>query len=494
MNLDFVTVKLSRLKEKEMEKTKSFAQRIELFWDWFLTNEEKLSDFVENRDKYEGDDIVDFITEGIGLISDSICFNVGGNYEFTFTIGGSDHLFYLFPHLVATVPESLKDKWTFFPCMQGTQGISFGFGMYGVTTDTDQIQVSFTVSEENKADIRFYQKELAGLTEKECYDAFYIVMENCIGEALAHTCIGNVQLASNAEEDMFSLTELQGKLKDAFCKDGHVADPADMNFTYQLKPKEDYAHLREDVFIGTGNNAVLINAYYDEEVERYQDFTELGAKPVFLFYCYDKNVEGKAALNERYDIMDSLEEIVLLPRGSANEIGIMLGGAMGQSFAYIDMILFNPAEFMEKVGLVLRNYPYLFCLSEFKSEGDIILLNCDDASDLARKMQFVHENNGHLQIVKAYEALDKAEHDYALTGYYGRALNNVERYEDALHVLQSQKDVGEKDAVWHYRVGYSLYYLDRDSEAAEHFKRSIEIGGPDEEAQYFLDDCLKRIH
>ncbi|GHU13546.1 hypothetical protein FACS1894161_3620 [Spirochaetia bacterium] len=56
-----------------------------------------------------------------------------------------------------------------------------------------------------------------------------------------------------------------------------------------------------------------------------------------------------------------------------------------------------------------------------------------------------------------------------MSGLYTRALNNLERYEDALEHLLSLEDQGNEDGVWNFRVGYSLYYLNREA-AAEYFQ------------------------
>ena len=66
--------------------------------------------------------MVDFISGGVQLISGELNFNLGGDYEFTFTIEGKNYLFYLLPWLVEQMPEQLPRKWHFFPCMQALMG------------------------------------------------------------------------------------------------------------------------------------------------------------------------------------------------------------------------------------------------------------------------------------------------------------------------------------------------------------------------------------
>lgn len=105
------TIDFIRCCNKEMP----FKNRVDDFWQWFLQNEAELSRIVEKRSEYDADDIIRFITQGTDLITENVYFNIGGGYEFTFSIEGNSHLFYLYPYLISRMPEKLKGKWRFFP-------------------------------------------------------------------------------------------------------------------------------------------------------------------------------------------------------------------------------------------------------------------------------------------------------------------------------------------------------------------------------------------
>ncbi|MDR0353792.1 MAG: tetratricopeptide repeat protein [Opitutaceae bacterium] len=88
-----------------------------------------------------------------------------------------------------------------------------------------------------------------------------------------------------------------------------------------------------------------------------------------------------------------------------------------------------------------------------------------------------HETGRHEEIVKAIEALPETGKDYDIINKHARALNNLSRYDEALTLLLSVRERGANDPHWHFRVGYSLYYMDgREAEAARHFERAIELG------------------
>jgi hypothetical protein len=101
-----------------------------------------------------------------------------------------------------------------------------------------------------------------------------------------------------------------------------------------------------------------------------------------------------------------------------------------------------------------------------------------------------HEDDQHERILGVIEKLGREHWDYEIAGYYARALNNLERYKEALGILLDYKEEGKNDGVWYFRVGYSLYYLSREAEAAEFFLKAIDLGDDDESTRFFLQASL----
>ena len=107
-----------------------------------------------------------------------------------------------------------------------------------------------------------------------------------------------------------------------------------------------------------------------------------------------------------------------------------------------------------------------------------------------RTLDTWHDRGEHKKIVKTVEGIDPAAWDYEIAGYYARALNNLSRYEEALAVLLPLRQEGAEDGTWHFRVGYSLYFLGREDEAAEYFRAAIDHGCHDEGTVSFLETRL----
>ena len=92
--------------------------------------------------------------------------------------------------------------------------------------------------------------------------------------------------------------------------------------------------------------------------------------------------------------------------------------------------------------------------------------------------------------------------DYALTCQLARAYNNVadldqpefrSQLERAEELLRSVAEDGADDPLWHYRLGYSLFYQDREREALACFERTLELDPEDQDAEQFIQMCEQYI-
>lgn len=110
---------------------------------------------------------------------------------------------------------------------------------------------------------------------------------------------------------------------------------------------------------------------------------------------------------------------------------------------------------------------------------------------LSEQIQEWHQNDEHQEIVDALEQIPRAEWDYELSCVYARALNNLERYEEAMALLLEWEAEGKEDGLWYFRVGYALYYLCREAEAAEYFQKAIDYGDDDEDTRMLLQVSLE---
>ena len=107
------------------------------------------------------------------------------------------------------------------------------------------------------------------------------------------------------------------------------------------------------------------------------------------------------------------------------------------------------------------------------------------------------------KIIECLETLRNTQTlDYTLTCQLARAYNNIAdldkpeakgQLKRAEELLLSVEEAGREDPLWHYRLGYSLFYQDREQEALPCFERVLELDPADEDAKHFIQECKKYI-
>ncbi len=98
-----------------------------------------------------------------------------------------------------------------------------------------------------------------------------------------------------------------------------------------------------------------------------------------------------------------------------------------------------------------------------------------------------HDEDEYAKIVERIMDIPEPDRDYVLIGQLGRALNNLDRYSEALEQLLSIAEQGEKDPIWHYRVGYAYYYLKQYDQAVREFELADKLEPGDEAVLQLLD-------
>ncbi|ASA24771.1 SMI1/KNR4 family protein [Paenibacillus donghaensis] len=106
--------------------------------------------------------------------------------------------------------------------------------------------------------------------------------------------------------------------------------------------------------------------------------------------------------------------------------------------------------------------------------------------DLIIQLKKWHEDNEFQSIVDTITAIPPENRNYEIRSYLARALNNLGCYEEGLTQLRELAAEGEQDALWHYRVGFSLFYMKDYAEAAEAFGQANRLNPQDAEARHFL--------
>lgn len=99
------------------------------------------------------------------------------------------------------------------------------------------------------------------------------------------------------------------------------------------------------------------------------------------------------------------------------------------------------------------------------------------------------EADEHQKIADAILALPEGERDDELLGQLAVAYNNLSEYEEAIAVLEQLRPRLENTDKWQFRMGYALYYLDRNQEAKVAFTHCLMLNGEGE----YTEDCQEYL-
>ncbi len=348
----------------------SFKKRVENFWIWFTENEEKLSDMLTKMKAHDKSidpaSITDFANEGISLISENIYFNLGGNFEFTFTCEGNSYLFYLTPYIVSQMPEKFKEKWTFTPFMQGDKSDGFMLKIKDIDVAISDMLVAVDYESDNgDFNIKFYNEHVCKLDDSDAYHILFLMMDMVTGEAISNLYIGTVDKSDTKLDGMIPLSDLKQHIIDSLEKDEkqYFENPQERYTSFEIELDDDeYAPYRYDVTFGTTSYQSLLSSYYINDNDINLQLLKMGAVAGFLILINEEGLELGEALAHAQSVSDKI---------ATNTSSIELGRSIG-SYIYIDFITYDIKEFLEKAPELLKDYPCSFTFSYFKPFSETI--------------------------------------------------------------------------------------------------------------------------
>ncbi|MCL2031959.1 MAG: suppressor of fused domain protein [Methanomassiliicoccaceae archaeon] len=465
-----------------------FTTRVKMFWGWFSENEEALSKVNDGRSLYEADDITSSLAEGAGLISGDLVCGIVGKNEMAFKVKGNECLFYLLPYLVSKMPERYKGKWKVHPYTPGTGGEPYVLEAAGRKVSSDEIMISLEDDCEGEGTaVCFHDKEFAALDEDVKYPILYSIMCEITGDLLPHICVTDIRCPDAPADDMFPLTELEKRLEEIAKEKGVLEEPSESFVQYELDPTG-LPELRSDISKGITCYPELIYDYRNEDHTAYFNSVKCGAVPAFVFFM-TKEEDRDILLEECEAVAKALEENALGGKGSGDEIGIILGYAVGDMCGYIDMMLFDEWEFIEERAMdALKPLGHVFCIGNFEPGRGTIYLGTGDGADLRSELLLLQDYDEYGVIIEAIEeSVPADERGLELTVIYAASLTSLGHIEEAVRLLRETEDEGKDDIPWNITIGTSLLLSGAADEAVEHFQKCIDLGHNDEDMKMMLE-------
>ena len=113
--------------------------------------------------------------------------------------------------------------------------------------------------------------------------------------------------------------------------------------------------------------------------------------------------------------------------------------------------------------------------------------------ELLEQLEEWHQQEEYQKIVDAVNQLNPNEQSYRMMGLQARALNNLQQYQQAVDLLQTIKQQGQSDPLWHFRLGYAYYHMGQEQQALQAFLLSEELAPGNENTQLFIHWCRSAI-
>lgn len=117
---------------------------------------------------------------------------------------------------------------------------------------------------------------------------------------------------------------------------------------------------------------------------------------------------------------------------------------------------------------------------------------------LLEKVEALTELSEYQRIIDLL-ALPPEKRTWRLSGELARAYNNLaepgddELFERSIEILGASRGAAGSTFLWNYRMGYALYFLDRDGEALRFFERALEKKPGDEDAIARLEAARRGV-
>ena len=133
----------------------------------------------------------------------------------------------------------------------------------------------------------------------------------------------------------------------------------------------------------------------------------------------------------------------------------------------------------------------------------------DPDMDILKQCQKWHEEDKHLKIVDALEAIPAEERTPEVDMELARAYNNLADPSEpegrkllhrALELMQPHEEELGDTYSWNFRMGYSYFYLDQEGRALRHFEKALELHPGDDpklntrqDMEELINSCKKGI-
>jgi hypothetical protein len=334
--------------EKSGELT--FKTRVERFWEWYPTVAEQFYRMIEDKKSPELAPVVSAKIQEL-LPRLAWVFGPGANkqgHSFTLSGEGNIHRQLLAAYWVARAPK--LPGWTFYGSRQPSTkvaGIALGIGEHQF--EAKALWLTPAIDKERECiHLTIWHPLFPVLDDRTRWMVIFLLLDEALGEIGTQNWIGKIEVNDTKLDGAIPLGELRSFAERAEAENGwKKGGPGENWAIYHFKePSADRP--RGDVFLARTCVGALVEQFAKAEGELADPLKDTGADYVYVAFDMGILPKGREA-DARGEYEDALTD-ALEPAWS----GRVLGGAMGQQSAYIDLLLYDGAASMKLVLERLR--------------------------------------------------------------------------------------------------------------------------------------------
>lgn len=352
--LEFIDDCRNRLSVPYFEE--NFKERTIKAWQYFEQEEATLRNLIDKKDENEIEQLVSLCNDILHTAFTNIAFELGFNGEkYDLILSAEGYKGALFPiiYFASHAPESVHKNWNIIVGRNPVRNAGFKTDDVNITGKDVKVWVNKTGEDNNvKAELKVYCEKLLPLLKENEGKVWWILTtytDNILGEIAHMRFIDSYDVLEKEEEAPYiTLDTLPEALNDmGFNINIKAEEYIDNSYLgYSLKPADDEElDIRLDVIAGSTRCPDLINDYLNDSSEYMNELHDDGITAGFFFFPVESFMDNGTDASKLFAFRDEVEA-ELIEKAGADAV-ILLGGATGIEFGYIDFIAYDIKAVLE---------------------------------------------------------------------------------------------------------------------------------------------------
>jgi hypothetical protein len=336
---------LFKRKAPDPPREPTFKTRVTQFWEWYSSVADRFYQTIESKRcgdlATEVSEKIDELIPGFAWVFGPGAEGVG--HSFTLSGEGDAHRQLLAAFWLRLAPA--LPGWTFYASRQPSQEPGLGHIKIG-DDDFDPVAFWLTpeVSEEREEiDLTVWHPLFPKLDDRTRWTVLFLFLDEALGEVGTQNWIGMIDMNDEKLADAIPLGELRPFTERVQAgKKWQKGDPGEFWTLYRIQG-EHRNEPRGDIRVGSTTVEPLINEFAEAKGKLPDPLPNTGADYVYIAFDATILPEGRE-VHARGKIEDTLSAQL-----EQSKRGQLIGRALGDRHAYVDLLLFDGARSMALV-------------------------------------------------------------------------------------------------------------------------------------------------